>query len=200
LTLAWTFPGKTGPNLFFSDLRELNQGQVWSLFGWTAGVLQWAVSHQTCNAVRTNSRFNASAWMASGWAGIPSPRRSGGSFSAMFLRASRGNPYHPVERVSWHDVQEFMSRLNKRHPDTTFRLPTEAEWKYACRYGGLSETYAGSMTPQNVGWYQGNSGGTTHSVGKCMPNGLELFDMRGGPADRGLICSIIGRIDPVKTF
>ena len=94
-----------------------------------------------------------------------------------------GNPDHPVGSVSWHDVQEFMSRLNKAQTDVKFRLPTEAEWEYACRGGGCSETYAGSMTPYDVAWHQGNSGGTSHPVGKRMPNGLELFDMSGNVSE-----------------
>lgn len=94
-----------------------------------------------------------------------------------------GSPDRPVESVSWHDVQEFLSRINKTQADAKFRLPTEAEWEYACRSGGGPETYAGSMDPGDVAWHRGNSGGTPHPVGRRMPNGLELFDMSGNVSE-----------------
>ncbi|MEO5330721.1 MAG: formylglycine-generating enzyme family protein [Magnetococcus sp. YQC-5] len=83
----------------------------------------------------------------------------------------------PVERVSWEDVQEFIKKLNAR--DGKFRLPTEAEWEYACRSGGKAEHFAGGKKEGQVAWYQGNSGNKTHQVGTKAPNGLGLVDMSG---------------------
>ena len=70
----------------------------------------------------------------------------------------------PVEQVSWEDAKEFVSRLNSK-TGKTYRLPSEAEWEYACRAGGRQE-YCGSDSADNVGWYYVNSGNATHPVGK----------------------------------
>ena len=98
-----------------------------------------------------------------------------------------GNPSHfkkgkkyPVEQVSWNDCQTFMDRLNgKNGGQYKFRLPTEAEWEYACRSGGKSEKYAGGNDVGRVAWYSKNSGSKTHGVGTKSPNGLGIYDMSG---------------------
>ncbi|MBF0463126.1 MAG: SUMF1/EgtB/PvdO family nonheme iron enzyme [Magnetococcales bacterium] len=89
----------------------------------------------------------------------------------------RGGPY-PVESISWDDVQSFIQRLNERG-DGRYRLPTEAEWEYACCSGGKSEIYCGGGDLDAVAWHDGNSGERTHPVGRKRPNGLGLHDMSG---------------------
>jgi sulfatase modifying factor 1 len=87
----------------------------------------------------------------------------------------------PVERVSWNDAQDFISRLNQR-TGKRFRLPTEAEWEYAARSGGKREKWPGMSNESELGdysWFFANSRNTTHSVGQKKPNGLGLFDMSG---------------------
>ena len=96
------------------------------------------------------------------------------------------NPSHfkgaqnPVERVSWNDCQEFVSRLNSL-TGRTFRLPTDAEWEYAARGGNQSShyKYSGSGNIGNVAWYDDNSGSSTHAVGTKSPNELGIYDMSG---------------------
>ncbi|WP_052507291.1 formylglycine-generating enzyme family protein [Desulfonatronovibrio magnus] len=88
-----------------------------------------------------------------------------------------GNNY-PVEQVSWNDVQDFISKLNSEG-NSTFRLPTEAEWEYAARSGGRAEKYAGGDDLDSLGWYWSNSGSRTHEVGTKAPNGLGIYDMSG---------------------
>jgi len=83
----------------------------------------------------------------------------------------------PVEEVSWNDAQSFISRLNSQ-TGRRYRLPTEAEWEYACRSGGKQEEYCGGNIDA-VAWYDGNSGKTTHPVGLKQPNGLGIYDMSG---------------------
>ena len=86
----------------------------------------------------------------------------------------------PVEQVSWDDCQTFISNLNQL-TGQTFRLPTEAEWEYAARGGSRSRgyTYSGSDDIDDVAWYYGNSGSTTHNVATKSPNELGLYDMSG---------------------
>jgi formylglycine-generating enzyme required for sulfatase activity len=86
----------------------------------------------------------------------------------------------PVEKVSWDDAKDFISKLNAK-TGKNFRLPTEAEWDYAARGGNRSKgyKYSGSNSLGNVGWYWDNSGKTTHAVGQKTPNELGIYDMSG---------------------
>ena len=86
----------------------------------------------------------------------------------------------PVENVSWYDCQEFIRKLNSL-TGQNFRLPTEAEWEFACRGGNNSRgyKYSGSNYIDNVAWYDGNSGDKTHSVATKSPNELGIYDMSG---------------------
>lgn len=92
------------------------------------------------------------------------------------------NPSHfkgptlPVEKVSWDEVQQFLRQLNKLDSRHTYRLPTEAEWEYACQAGSTKDD-AGSL--DRVGWYRANSGGQTQPVGQKQPNAWGLYDMHG---------------------
>jgi len=92
--------------------------------------------------------------------------------------AFKNCPQCPVEKVSWNDVQKFIARLNQL-TGLKYRLPTEAEWEYAC-HGGVKTRgykYAGATYP--IGWSQENSGGRTHPVAQRVDNELGLFDMMG---------------------
>ena len=87
----------------------------------------------------------------------------------------------PVEQVSWYDCQEFIHKLNAL-TGQHFRLPTEAEWEFACRGGNNSRgyyKYSGSNYIDIVAWYDGNSGKKTHSVATKSPNELGIYDMSG---------------------
>lgn len=86
----------------------------------------------------------------------------------------------PVESVSWYDCQEFAKKLSEM-TGMHFRLPTEAEWEYAARGGKKGKRYkfSGGHIIDQIGWYNDNSGGTSHEVGKKSPNELGLYDMSG---------------------
>jgi formylglycine-generating enzyme required for sulfatase activity len=92
----------------------------------------------------------------------------------------KSNPQHPVEMVSWNEVQEFIKKLDSM-TDEHYRLPTEAEWEYAARGGKKSKgyRYAGSNDAAEVAWYDGNSRKNTQPVGQKKPNELGLYDMSG---------------------
>ena len=94
-----------------------------------------------------------------------------------------GDPRRPVENVSWHEVQEFLGRLNARSGVAGFRLPTEAEWEYACRAGSLTAFNTGpALTEANVAARIEDSmagRGATTPVGSFPPNAWGLYDMHG---------------------
>ena len=92
---------------------------------------------------------------------------------------------NPVEQVDWNDAVEFCRKLSalpaEKKAGYVYRLPTEAEWEYACR-AGTKTTYSFGDSDSELGdyaWYDENSGLTTHPVGGKKPNGWGLYDMYG---------------------
>jgi len=110
-------------------------------------------------------------------------------------------PNRPVEQVTWEEVQKFIQVLNSKSKNYSYRLPTEAEWEYACRAGG-KENYGSNL--ESVAWFGNNSGkqkidsdeifrrerndylvtlgnnsNQTHPIGQKKPNGWGLYDMLG---------------------
>ncbi len=91
----------------------------------------------------------------------------------------KGDNY-PFENAIWAEIEKFIMKLSSLSTDAyKFRVPTEAEWEYACRSGGKQEKYAGGSDLDQVAWYDRNSNGSTHAVATKAPNGLGLFDMNG---------------------
>lgn len=90
----------------------------------------------------------------------------------------------PVEKVSWHDAQSFIKKLNEM-TGLKYRLPTEAEWEYAAKGGAkITQTrYAGSDDANEVGWYKDNSAFKTKPIGGKRPNELSIFDMSGNVSE-----------------
>lgn len=86
----------------------------------------------------------------------------------------------PIVGYSWHQVHEFIEKLNKI-TDWNFRLPTEAEWEYAARGGELTDgsIYSGKNILDTIGWYNLNSANRLHSVAQKESNQLGLYDMSG---------------------
>lgn len=82
----------------------------------------------------------------------------------------------PVERVGWDDCQTYIERLNALDPTYVHRLPSEAEWEYACRAGVKSDSAPSLL---DVAWYARNALGKTHPVGLKKPNRFGLYDLRG---------------------
>jgi formylglycine-generating enzyme required for sulfatase activity len=82
----------------------------------------------------------------------------------------------PVENVSWDEAQQFIDRLNFAADGFKYRMPTEAEWEYACRAGTTGE-YVGYL--DEMAWYEKNSGNTTHPVGQKKSNAFGFHDMLG---------------------
>jgi formylglycine-generating enzyme required for sulfatase activity len=90
------------------------------------------------------------------------------------------DPDLPVERVTWDDAVKFCQKLSEKE-GKRYRLPTEAEWEYACRAGTKTMYYAGDEEKDlaEAGWYLGNAEMRTHPVGQKKPNAWGLYDMHG---------------------
>lgn len=87
----------------------------------------------------------------------------------------------PIEGVSWNDAQDFLRKLNQKDPGKNYRLPSEAEWEYACRAGTTTRFYSGDNDNDldAIAWYFSNSGYNTHPVGQKRANAWGLYDMSG---------------------
>jgi formylglycine-generating enzyme required for sulfatase activity len=105
-----------------------------------------------------------------------------------------------VEQVTWYDAIESCNKLSTQEgltpvytitgPITSatvtpnwsangYRLPTEAQWEYACRAGTATAYNTGATISDSTGWYSSNSGDRTHSVGEKPANAYGLYDMHG---------------------
>jgi formylglycine-generating enzyme required for sulfatase activity len=98
-------------------------------------------------------------------------------------------PSHPATFISWTDVQLLVHRLNQEAGDQVWRLPTEAEWEYACRAGTTSAWSFGSGASliYDYAWFDGNTQqkgqGYPHKVGTQEANPWGLYDMHGNVAE-----------------
>ncbi len=111
--------------------------------------------------------------------------------------AGQNTTNYPVEIVSWNDAAEFcakLSQLEKLQPfylradetvtpldGTGYRLPTEAQWEFACRAGTTSKYWSGDTDEEfsRAGWFNRNSSRRTHAVGELNANPFGLYDMHG---------------------
>ena len=97
----------------------------------------------------------------------------------------KDNPKNPVESVSWNDAQAFCQKLSEK-AGKNYRLPSEAEWEYACRAGTQTRYYFGDDEKllEEYAWYDKNSDSKTHPVGQKKPNNWGLYDMSGNIWER----------------
>ena len=114
--------------------------------------------------------------------------------------SNNGSDELPIEHISWLDAVKFCNKLSERErqqpfyeingnddvrvPDwnaSGYRLPTEAEWEYACRAGSTTVFYFGPDESElgDYAWFVDNSGRQTHPVGQKKPNAFGLYDMLG---------------------
>jgi formylglycine-generating enzyme required for sulfatase activity len=87
----------------------------------------------------------------------------------------------PVEKVSWKNAVAFCKKLSETE-GKTYRLPTEAEWEYACR-AGVTDPIAGTGQIDDMAWYDENSKEQSHSVATKTPNAWGIFDMHGNASE-----------------
>ena len=94
-------------------------------------------------------------------------------------------PRNPVNQVNWHDAVEFCQKLSALSAEKSsgrhYRLPTEAEWEFACRAGSTTVYGFGDEASRlgDYAWFSGNSRDTVHPVGRKKPNAWGLYDMHG---------------------
>ncbi len=91
-----------------------------------------------------------------------------------------GDDWQPVEQVTWDEAAPFIQRLNMLN-EGFYRLPTEAQWEYACRAGSTTLYSFGDNEEQlpDHAWFDGNAQGRPHAVGMKRPNRWGLYDMHG---------------------
>ena len=117
--------------------------------------------------------------------------------------SERKGPKYPVGMVNWSDCQAFITKLNEKFPDRKFRLPTEAEWEYACR-ADTETLYSFGDDRRELSkhaWYRANALGKRHAVGQKKPNAWGFHDMHGSSwewcSDRRVSYPASLQIDPV---
>jgi len=96
-----------------------------------------------------------------------------------------GDLQHPVEQVSWHDLQDFIEIVNTWAGGDFFHLPTEAEWEYAARAGTTTSYSFGDSDDAlaDYAWFDVTSGSRTHTVGSLLPNPWGVHDMHGNVSE-----------------
>lgn len=105
-------------------------------------------------------------------------------FQAGFRNTLDDTSNYPIEQVSWVDTKKYIIELNKKADKLLlYRLPSEAEWEYACRAGTSTRFYWGDDNDYSqigdYAWYDKNSKERTHPVGGKKPNKWGLYDMSG---------------------
>lgn len=101
---------------------------------------------------------------------------------AQWQQVMKANPSNfkddslPVETISWIDAKKFIEKLNEMNDGFAYRLPSEAEWEYACRAGTTGD-YAGNL--DSMAWHKDNSSKQTHPVGQKQANAFGLYDVHG---------------------
>ncbi|MGC8667092.1 MAG: formylglycine-generating enzyme family protein [Chthonomonadales bacterium] len=92
-----------------------------------------------------------------------------------------GHAGYPAISLTYYSAQQYCKWLSLK-TGRKYRLPTEVEWEFACRCGG-PPVRLDEKGLQQVAWYSGNAGGSTHPVGKKEPNAFGLYDMLGNAGE-----------------
>ena len=175
---------------------------IGSIIWWGVGIVALFVIPLLISLITEQGHFNSynSCW---NMVDIPGKDYKMGEYEVtqnLWTAVMGGNPSkfkgfdNPVENVSWHDCQEFIKKLNAmpevKSSGLRYRLPTEAEWEYACRAGSTGDycklADGTEITSSNLGevaWCCDNNDGKTHHVGMKKPNAFGLYDMHGNVSE-----------------
>ena len=145
---------------FYLGRTEVTQGQWMKVMGENPSEFQKGSNAERDRVIAKYIKEGLTKQKAQEKAGAESPNK--------LLMAS-----NPVEQVSWDDCQKFCAK-------TRMKLPTEAQWEYACRAGARKPRY-GELG--QIAWYENISDSTTHPVAKKAPNALGFYDMIGNVAE-----------------
>jgi len=145
------------------------RGMIWGSLGEAVPVSggEWAIYEEPVHQVTIKEGFYMGRYEVT---------------QAEWQRVMGANPSYvkgenlPVEMVTWEEAQSFLKKLNERRDGFRYRLPSEAEWEYACR-AGMTGDYPEDL--EDVAWYANNSGKTSHPVGTKQANSFGLYDMLG---------------------
>jgi len=143
---------------FYLGRTEVTQEQWMKVMGLNSSVFQ---RHEGSNAERDRV---IAKYIEEGLTKQEAQEKAGAESPVELLTA-----LNPVEKVSWDDCQKFCAK-------TGMKLPTEAQWEYACRAGVRKPTY-GEL--DQIAWYDKNSHSTTRPVAQKAPNALGFYDMIG---------------------
>ena len=161
-------PGETAANPIGMKLAYIPAGEF--LMGSPAGEVGREEDEAPHRVKITRAfRLGATEVTQAQWKAVMGERR--GKFEGDSL---------PVEDISWKDAAAFCEKLSKAE-GKTYRLPTEAEWEYACRAGAAGRFAAEGL--DDLAWYDSTSEGRTHAVGAKKPNAWGLYDMHGNVAE-----------------
>jgi formylglycine-generating enzyme required for sulfatase activity len=122
------------------------------------------------------------------WDALPAGFQAEGAISERARELAEGSVQLgdslPVERISWNAAQAFVQRLSETSGHE-YRLPTTAEWEYACKSGSAGDYHFGNDTLVlgEYEWYGENSGGQPHPVGQKRPTPWGLYDLSGNVAE-----------------
>ncbi len=132
-----------------------------------------------------------SQWASLMGSGTSTGKVFGHDTPCLSLKTDNLNETPAANHVSWNDTQEFLTRLNQQFPENGFRLPTEAEWEYACRCATTTRFYWGDdpayTDAGNYEWFtpfydddrDSSDWRSSHGVGRKYPNSWGLYDMGG---------------------
>jgi formylglycine-generating enzyme required for sulfatase activity len=173
-------PATPSPRAFTTITEDLGEGVTLELIQLPAGQFMMGTSDNYNEAWHEEKPQHLVKVKAFAMGKYPITKAQYKAVMGNKISRFQGHPNHPVERMSWDDAQKFCRKLSQA-TGKQYRLPTEAEWEYACRAGTTTRYYFGDNARRlgDYAWFRDNSNKTIHPVGQKRPNAWGLYDMQG---------------------